>query len=313
MNIGIDINGTISPVALATGGSTLAVTLARPAPLSGANVALIQLNPVVVSTPSGYQVIPSAVGIVKAASNEDQNSQVGTQQQLSPEDANQLEGARGNLTATLTALSVSGNTTTVSVQVKNPGNSTVVLYAIGLHGNFAVAGPSCQHAGSDHLSNQSLGGGADSSATTTTTTTSTSTEGDGGDSSTTTTTTTTTSSTSTGANECEMESLDRIAFVPLNSSVAGTSCAQLKMQLVSGEIGENGSHGLSLAKGQCADLTFTGQLSLGQSGSVLVPSTSPGQAYEIQVIASQGANVQLSCTLPSSPTSCSASNQPTGE
>lgn len=285
-SISIDVNGTKSPVTLAAGGSALTVTLAHPSALEGADIALLQLNPVIVLTPSGYQMIPSAVGIVRAESQgeQGQNEQVGSQQQLSSEDKDELEHAQGNVTATLSALSVTGNSTTITVEIKNAGNSSVVLNAIGIHGNFTAVGLPCV-AGGHESKNQEH----------------------------TTTTTTSTTSISTSAKshevECEIEHAGEVVFVPVNSSVSGTSCVALKMQLVNGGSTENGNHGLTLAKGQCVDLTFSGKISFGDAKFVLVPSTASGQVYGVHVIASEGANLELSCKLPITSTSCSVVHQ----
>ncbi len=277
--ISIDVNGTKSPVTLATGGSMLTVTLAKPSAIQGSSVALLQLNPVIVKTPSGYQMIPSAVGIVRTGGQD--HEEVGSQQTLTSEDRNQLESAQGNVTASLTALSVSGNSTTITVQVQNSGNSSVVLNAIGIHGNFTAAGLACGSESGNQTQTQSN-----------------ETEGSY-------TSTSTMSNSTSGDVRCEMEHADEVVFVPLNSTVTGTSCAALKMALVNGSQSESGDQGLTLAKGQCVTLTFSGQMSFGESKFVLVPSTSPGQVYGVHIIASMGANLQLSCQLTSASPSCS--------
>jgi hypothetical protein len=64
-SIAINVNGTVSQVTLATGGNSFSVTIAQPLPLQGENVVLLQLNPIIVGTPTGYQLIPSAVGVVR--------------------------------------------------------------------------------------------------------------------------------------------------------------------------------------------------------------------------------------------------------
>ena len=287
--IKIDVNGTVSTVSLATGGSSFTVTIAQPRSFESGDFALLQLNPVVVDTPSGYQLIPSAVGVMGHESGQGENEQVGSQHQLKTEDEQNLEGSRGNVTATLVALSVSGDVTTVTVQINNTGNTPVELNAVGLHGNFTVAGNPCQstvtttttttHGESQDQYHQcELPEHADevvfvpvvpSTSTTTTTSTSTST--------TTTSTTTTTTSTS-------------------------TSCSSGMMSLVND--GGEDNRGMQLSPGQCVDLTFTGQLSFGESHFVLTPSTSAGQVYVVHVIASNGAEERLSCTLPLVAGSC---------
>ncbi|MDG6990279.1 MAG: hypothetical protein JRM99_02525, partial [Nitrososphaerota archaeon] len=56
--VSIEVNNTVSNVTLATGGSSFEVTIAHPTGFSSGDFALLQLNPVVVYTPSGYQLIP---------------------------------------------------------------------------------------------------------------------------------------------------------------------------------------------------------------------------------------------------------------
>jgi hypothetical protein len=228
-------------------------------------------------------MIPSAVGIIRGESHGDKNEHEGSQHQLSNEDKDELDQAKGSVTATLSALSVSGDSTTITVEVKNTGNSSIVIRAIGVHGNFAAKGFVC-HAGND-----------DSESKTHTTTTST--------------TTTTTTSTRHTETECEMKHAGVIVFVPVDTSVTGTSCVSSKMQLANGDSLEHEGHGLTLTKGQCVDLTFTGPISFGDSKLVLVPSTASGQVFGIHIVASEGANLSLSCKLPVTSTSCSVVHQ----
>lgn len=302
-SISIDVNGTVSPVTLAAGGGTLTVTLARPTALSGVDVALIQLNPVIVDTPTGYQMIPSAVGIVRDASQQEQNGQVGTQQNLSTEDENRLESAQGNLSVSLKTLSVNGNITTITVEVRNSGNLTVVLNAIGVDGNFTATSQSCSASGGQNASESGSGNNSQTQGDAS--------EGSDGANVTTSTTSTTSaeSADNGGGHDCQTEQPDQLVFVPTNSTVSGTTCAPARMQLVNGDVGENASVGLSLTPGQCAELTFSGQLSLGQGAHVLVPSTASGQVFRIDVLASAGANSQLSCTLSTTSPSCGSSQK----
>ncbi len=283
--ISIDVNGTKSPATLATGGSTLTVTLATPSSIQGSNIALLRLNPVVVSTPSGYQMIPSAVGIVRSEGQGEQNQeQVGSQQSLTSEDENRLQQVQGSLTATLTTLSVSGNSSTITVQVTNTGNSSVVLNAVGVHGNFSAVGNPCGSYGTSETRTQIQ------------------TESQGS-------TTTTTTSTTYTMGQCEAQHMNEVVFVPVNSTVSGASCVALKMNLVSYDMGESGYQGLTLAKGQCVTLTFSGEITFGSTSFVLLPSTAAGQTYFVHVIASDAANTQLSCQLPLTSSSCSVVRQ----
>ena len=282
-SISIDVNGTKSPVTLATGGSTLTVTLPTPSSIQGSNIALLRLSPVIVSTPGGYQMIPSAVGIVRSERQGEQNQQqVGSQQALTSEDENQLRQAQGNLTASLTALSVAGNSSTITVRVENTGNSSVVLNAVAVHGNFSAVGNPCGSYGMSETQTQT--GGEDRATVTTTSTTYVN-------------------------RQCEAEHMNEVVFVPVNSTVSGTTCVALRMSLVSYSMEQDGGHGLTLTKGQCGTLTFSGEIAFGNANFVLVPSTAAGQTYGVHVIASAGANNQLTCQLPLTSSSCSAVHQ----
>lgn len=275
----IDVSGTKSPVTLATGGSTLTVTLSRPSVIEGTNIALLRLNPVVVSTPSGYQLIPSAVGAVRGESQGDKGHEgVGSEQQLTSQDKDELNQASGSAAASLKALSVSSDVTTLTVEVKNSGNGPIDINAIGIHGSFTVVGQTCPS--SDMWMSKYMG---DSSSTTTTTSTSTTT--------------------------CESQHTDELVFVPSGSSVSGTGCVSMTMNLVNGDHSDHGNdHSLTLASGQCVDLTFSGKITFGEASFVLVPNTASGQVYGVHVVASEGANMELSCTLPVSSTSCSVAH-----
>jgi hypothetical protein len=83
------------------------------------------------------------------------------------------------------------------------------------------------------------------------------------------------------------------------------------MKLVNGEdAGEHG--GFALKAGQCVNFTFTGTITFGESASVLVPSTAAGQSYDVHVIASNGANLQLTCILPLGANSCKVTTPQSG-
>ncbi|HVC27817.1 MAG TPA: hypothetical protein VND40_06610 [Nitrososphaerales archaeon] len=137
--ISIGVNGTSSAVTLATGSTTFQVTLGNPALVGGTTAALLELNPVIVNTPTGYQMIPSAVAIVKGGSQiTHQDETVGSKQQLTTQDHSDLNAASGQVSARLVGLSSAGTVTTVTVQVNNTGSAPIQLVAIGLRGNFTV-------------------------------------------------------------------------------------------------------------------------------------------------------------------------------
>lgn len=263
--ISINVSGTVSSVSLAT-GNTLNITLANVPTLQGTNLALLRLDPVVVNTPNGYTLIPSAVGVLRTGEGVGEGA-FGYSHNLSSNDQKDLEDARGYITANLTELSVTGTTSTIVIQVNNTGTAPVDLNAIGINGNFTTSG-ACAN-------------GAFSS-------TFTHTEDTG--------------------NEAQfgcgpMSHPVEVVFEPVVGGSGGTTCASQSMQLVNN--GQEDSHGkLTLAPGECVDLTYSGTISFGASPVTLTPSTLNGQMYEVHVIASNGGNFQMACTLPVGPNSC---------
>lgn len=285
--IRIDVNGTVSSASLATGGNGFTVTMANPRAFSAGDFALLQLSPVVVNTPSGYQLIPSSVGVMGHGEGGSEN--VGDRHQMTNEDNQDLERARGNVTASLVALSVSGNVTTVTVKVSNIGTVPVELNAIGLHGNFTAVGNNCR--GGDGGNGYAPTHDSDSTTTTT-----------------------------TAGRQCSAPfQMDQVVFVPVvpsspptttttstvTSTATSASCATGQMALINGE-SDADHRGLTLTAGQCIQLTFVGQIGFGESHFDLVPSTSAGQTYTLHVIASNGANEAFSCVLPLGANSCKA-------
>ena len=303
-SINIDINGVISPVILATGGTTLLVAMVTPAEVQGTVAVLLSLNPTVINTPTGYQMIPSSIGVIKPSSEiTGQDHQVGHTQQLTEQDQNEINHATGQLTASLVSLSVSGSTSTITIQVSNTGNTSAKLVLIGLNGNFTDQ--SCTSTGSTSTTSSTQEDHGDSghqyqhdcqgqhqvvfvpSVTSASTSTSTST---------TTTTTATTTTTQTSS-----------------SSTSSAACTTGNLALVNSAEGGNGHNDLVIAPGQCITLTFSGTISDGESGNILVPSTLPGQTYNIHLIASNNAESMLTCVPPFSQTSCTTTSNQGGQ
>jgi trimeric autotransporter adhesin len=167
--ISIEVNGNSSTVALATNSTTFQVTLGKPALVGGTTATLLEMSPVIVNTPTGYQMIPSAVAIVKGSSQiTHQDETVGSKQQVTQQDHSGLNSAKGQVSATLVGLSSTGTVTTLTVQVNNTGGAPIQLVAIGIHGNFTVQSTaSC-------TSTSSTSSSTTSSSTTSTNSTSTS-------------------------------------------------------------------------------------------------------------------------------------------
>ena len=96
--VAININGTVYQVSLATGGTTLVAILVHPVSLKGTTVVLLELDPVVVKTPTGYQLIPSTVGVLKSPSEYRSGDQsVGAEDQISQKDHQELDQASGQV------------------------------------------------------------------------------------------------------------------------------------------------------------------------------------------------------------------------
>jgi hypothetical protein len=220
------------------------------------------------------------VGVIKHSEGQGQE-QVGYQHQLSHNDTGDLQNARGNLTANLVTLSVSGNTTSVTVQVKNTGSASVTLTAIGLHGNFTTTGSGCSMGfpgrgqGNDH-------------------------------------------------HTCEIPMfMNEVVFAPVvpassttttsshsTTTTTSAACASGQMNLVSSEGGDQDHNGgFVLEAGQCVNFAFSGKITFGNQNNVLIPSTANGQKYEVHVMGSRGAELQLNCVLPLGANSCTVGSQ----
>lgn len=307
-SIAIDINGTAYPVSLAAGGTALGATLAHPASLDGNADVLLELNPVVADTPTGYQLIPSLVGVLKPQSEYQQGDQdVGTKDKVSHNDQQDLDQASGQITSRLVSLSVSGNITTFVVQVNNTGTAPVSLIALGLHGNFTsqdgCPGKSDDHDhgnGGDHGSNR--GHMCDQhnevvfspvlSPETTTTTTSLTSSTTSSSTSTTSSTTLTTSSSTTATT------------LTSRTTTIASSCTTGLLALQGSQGDDEGDQGgLTIAPGECLVLTFSGPITFGNSSPV-VPTTVAGQVFTVHVIASENAEIKMDCTLPLKVDSC---------
>ena len=274
-SISIDVAGTVSPVTLAT-GNTFTVTLANNPVLHGTNLALLRLNPVVVDTSTGYNLIPSSVGVLQQSEGQGEG-QWGFQHHLTSGDYFNLNHATGSTSANLLSLSVSGNKTTIEVQVTNTGSSNVTLFAIGFGGNFTMA---------------------DSPQTSTTTST------QGGH-----------MGFFPWNNRAEIAFVPVIPTTTTTSTSTSTqSCMPMSMQLVNGFNWGRNYGGLTLTPGECVDLNFSGVITFGGmfggSSVALVPSTLAGQSYLVQVFASNGGNLLLGCTLPLGTNACTPQKFP---
>ena len=94
------------------------------------------------------------------------------------------------------------------------------------------------------------------------------------------------------------------------TATTSAACASSQMSLINGNGGPGGGErGFDLQAGQCVEFTFTGKITFGPSSTVFVPSTAKGQSYQVDVIGSQGANLQVTCVLPLGAKSCKTDTQ----
>jgi hypothetical protein len=97
-SIAIKINGTVYQVSLAVGRTALVATLIHSVSLNRDAAVLLELDPVVVNTPTGYQLIPLTVGVLKPQSEYQSGDQnVGARNPVSPTDQQMLDQARGQV------------------------------------------------------------------------------------------------------------------------------------------------------------------------------------------------------------------------
>ncbi|MEM3656273.1 MAG: hypothetical protein QXP58_07160 [Thermoprotei archaeon] len=310
-SVEIDVNGTQSQVTLAGSANTLQAVIANPHSLSGDNEALIELNPLVVNTPSGYQLVASAVAVVGPTK---EIGHVGGESTISQEEQKQLQEARGNLSVKVVSLTTSGENTTFTLLVNNTGSIPVQLVGVAIHGDFNVTGSACRASGAgghneggDH-GNNGVGEGDNNNSTGNTKDTASNKVVFGPD------------------DHTQCEHPDEVLFVPVNNSTpqgtttttitttsttTSNTCQVFNMRVVGSDNGndnsqgdENQPTGIVIQPHECVQLTFKGAISFGSSNLTLIPTLATGSTYTIHIIASNSAEQKLACTAPISPASC---------
>ena len=265
--IKIEINGTLYPVSLASGGSLFSVVIAGERELHGTNTALLQLNPVVVDTPSGYKLIPSSVGVIRGADGEDH---VGLRHSLSGDEERDLEGASASFTFELVSFAVEGNVTSFSVQVNNTGSEFFTLHAIGIHGNLSAPVSRCSQEsdmsdnGSGHVNETVIP--------------------------------------FSGHGCGDEEGRGTVVFVPAGTPSGTLGCKTAPLQQLDGDSGED--MGIVVPAKDCVIVTFRGVIVHGDAHRAVVPWSASGLHYGWQVIGSKGAEAKFSCVLPAGPAAC---------
>jgi hypothetical protein len=145
------IDGVVHPATLLSDNLLISMRETR---LNGTKTgALIDLRPTLVQIDatnstggltSYYVLSPSATAIVKSDISESQGK-VGSRWRIGNDENNRLGNEfrrfSNNVTVTQSSLLVSGNVTTLSVTLKNVGNSNATLFSLTLGGEFNMTTP----------------------------------------------------------------------------------------------------------------------------------------------------------------------------
>ena len=261
----ITVNGTSYPVTLATGGNSLVVALPNLVVSSGNNALLLELNPTIVKTSTGYELLPSSIGVLKPSAEITTNDEkTGYTHMLSVTDQNELHHAKGSISAQLLAFSVSGTTTTINLQITDTGKLPEQLIIFGFHGDFDSVCPAT-----------------------------TSTSGDS------------TSYNNRNDEGCSHGSQE-VFFIPgaPQTTIVSTTysgCAPRHMTFSNDLDGRNNVQitPIVMNQAQCLNFEYSSSLTLGggSHSHIIVPSTQTGAKYVVHVVATNGAELKLKCTL----------------
>ncbi|MHB8568358.1 MAG: hypothetical protein ACYC7D_15400 [Nitrososphaerales archaeon] len=167
----INVNGTVYNVT--TPNSRLIVPITENRTIQQLSGALVDLSPKVVEIITGnssapiFVLIPSATAIIRYGSEiTTQQTHVGNEENLTSNDAHQIEAANGNVTILSASISSAGNETNISVTLKNTGNVSIALSGLSIQGvfNTTISSTSvCSNTTSQHTES---GDGENNSTTT---------------------------------------------------------------------------------------------------------------------------------------------------
>jgi hypothetical protein len=137
----ITINGTTSNVTLPNHVITAHIT--GSSKVNATSGVLLDLSPTIAaiytSNSTVFVMVPSVRAIVIGGRNVSTSLSVGTRETLNASDRKDLEDIRSNISIVSSSLSLSGNSTDVSVTVKDNSNTSVVLRHVLVFGNYSVA------------------------------------------------------------------------------------------------------------------------------------------------------------------------------
>ena len=142
----INVNGSNYPVLLEN--SILTIPLTGGGTLENLSSTLLELSPTIHEETNGttiqFVLVPSATGIVRSTGVATDETQIGSERQLSSSDQRDLGGAYGNISISSAFLTVAGNTTSMSLTIRNNGNVSVILTGITVEGNFNTSSVTTQ-------------------------------------------------------------------------------------------------------------------------------------------------------------------------
>ncbi len=137
----ITINGTTSNVTLTN--PTITAHVVGETKVNATSGVLLDLSPTIAtiytSNSTVFVLVPSVKAIVVGSQQQVLgSSNIGAKETLNSSDKVRLEDASPNVSIVSSSMSVSGNTTSVSVTVKDNSNSSVVLGHVLVFGNYSV-------------------------------------------------------------------------------------------------------------------------------------------------------------------------------
>lgn len=136
----ITINGTTYNVTVPS--QTVTAHVSGRASLNGTGSLLMSLSPVVATILTAnstvFVMVPSLRAVIVGSGTNSSSVKAGYVARLNQSERADLEDARPNVTLSNASVSVQGNTTTISVTLRNNANQTTNLKHISLFGNLSV-------------------------------------------------------------------------------------------------------------------------------------------------------------------------------
>lgn len=335
VSVKIDINNTVYNVTTVSNSLTVPVSGAEGVQISSA--VLLDLTSHVVEIYTGnatapvFVLIPNAVAIVRTSSTQNNQSEIGSVSNLTSTERDQLDRAKGVVTA-IAALSVSGNITTLNLAIHNTGNVSVSLQAVRLLGqfNYSVSqslqcqiGTVSSTSTALHTDNVPVKGQDETNTTETTVSTSTNythvstsndkSDSDSGTNTSSTETSTTYSHTESYSSTTESNYTRENTSATENGDHTGSGCGEnsqfdtphsmvfvpngTSLVPLTGEDSRNGNQ-LVIAPNSTITLTFSGVVTIpaGESHQILTLYPVSGNAYQMGVELSNDASISTSVT-----------------